>query len=351
MQIAMLVRRAKRFGIRGTAMAWSTAIGFSDPPSYQAAISPADLEFLPTAGGQFRAEMTKVRMDQLWMDRFYRNLPSIVMGAMKPGRRVFTFFTSEAGTLRHSGMEVSSGDIIVNNFDEMHQQTEAEFHLGSMSLTPLQLDAACRAIIGREFSGSLLKHLVRPNAALMSRLIELHDTVAHIATTMPEILEVPEAARSLEQQLIHVLVRCLSEGLSLQVNDGSLRREQIVSRFEEYLEAHPKKPLYLPEICAAVHASERTLRAACEEHLGMGPIRFLALRRMHLVRRALLDADGTSNTVTRVAIDHGFWELGRFSVAYRAFFGETPSVTLHRRPSHRITTPNRPTSLANSETA
>ena len=330
-------------------MAWSTVLRISDPLSYQAAISSADLVFLPTVGGQFRGEMTKVRMDQLWMDRFDRNLPSIVAGAIKPGRRVFTFFTSEAATLRQCGMEVSSGDIMVNNFDEMHQRTEAEFHLGSMSLTLQQLDAAFKAIIGHEFSES--PHVVRPNAGLMSRLVKQHETVAHIATTMPEILEVPQAARSLEQQLIHVLVRCLSEGLSLQINNGSLRRERIVSRFEEYLEAHPNKPLYLTEICVAVYATERTLRAACEEHLGMGPIRFLALRRMHLVRRALVQADEASSTVTRVATDHGFWELGRFSVAYRVLFGEKPSETLHRRPDDRVMISDRPTSLASSETA
>jgi AraC-like DNA-binding protein len=63
----------------------------------------------------------------------------------------------------------------------------------------------------------------------------------------------------------------------------------------------------------------------------MGPIRYLTLRRMHLVRRALLRAD-SSTTITRIATDHGFWELGRFSVAYRTLFGETPSESL-RRPS------------------
>jgi AraC-like DNA-binding protein len=320
-------------------MASSMVLRISDPLAYQAAISSADLEFLPTAGGQFHGEMTKIRADHLWMDHFYRNLPSLVAGTIKPGRRVFTFVTSEAVTLRHCGMEVSSGDIMVNNFDEMHQRTEAEFHLGSMSLTPSQLDAACKTIVGREFSGSPLKHLVRPNAALMSRLLELHSIVAQIATTMPKLFEVPEAVRSLEQQLIHVLVRCLTEGVSLQMSDGGLRRYQIVSRFKEYLEAHPNKALYLPEMCAAVSASERTLRNACEEHLGMGPIRFLALRRMNLVRRALMQADAASSTVTAVATEHGFWELGRFSVAYRALFGEKPSTTLHRRPDARLSGP------------
>src|SRR5271167_3352899 len=109
-------------------MAWSTALCFNDPVSLQAAISTADLELLPTASGQFRAELTKVCFDQLWMQRFYQNLPLINAGAMKPERRVFTFFTStEPAAMRHCGMHVSSGDIIVNNLDEIHQQTEADF--------------------------------------------------------------------------------------------------------------------------------------------------------------------------------------------------------------------------------
>jgi AraC-like DNA-binding protein len=328
------------------------ALYFSDPLSFQAAISTADLQLLPTARGQFRAELTKVCMDQLWMQRFYQNLPLINVGAMKPGRRVFTFFTSaEPAAMRHCGMDVLSGDIIVNNFDEIHQQTEAEFRLGSMSLTIRALDAACKAITGRKFSGSPLKHLVRPNAALMSRLLKLHEMVGQIATTIPEVLEVPEAARSLEQQLIHILVRCLTESVSVQMTSCGRRRDIIVAKFEEYLEAHPDRPLSLLEICAAIGASERTLRNACEEHLGMGPIRYLASRRMHLVRRALLRAFPSTTTVTRIATDYGFWELGRFSVNYHAMFGETPSATLRRLSDDRVIILDRPTSLANSEIA
>jgi transcriptional regulator GlxA family with amidase domain len=64
----------------------------------------------------------------------------------------------------------------------------------------------------------------------------------------------------------------------------------------------------------------------------MGPIRYLSLRRMYLVRRALLRADPSTATVTRIVTDHGFWELGRFSVSYRTLFGESPSESL-RRPA------------------
>src|SRR5262249_60743941 len=89
--------------------------------------------------------------------------------------------------------------------------------------------------------------------------------------------------------------------------------------------------VYVPEICKSISVSERTLRSCCHEHLGMGPARYLWLRRMHLARRALLHADPQAATVTEIATEHGFWELGRFSVQYRALFGETPSASLQRR--------------------
>ena len=151
--------------------------------------------------------------------------------------------------------------------------------------------------------------------------------------------------RALEQKSIHLMVRCLTEGTVSATTNGGQRHEAIVARFEDFLEANPNTPLYLPEICAAVGAAERTLRAACEEHFGMGPIRYLSLRRMHLVHRALLQADHRSTTVTRMATDHGFWELGRFAVAYRALFGESPSATLQRPRDYRPISSNRLSSL------
>ena len=68
------------------------------------------------------------------------------------------------------------------------------------------------------------------------------------------------------------------------------------------------------------------------DSFGMGPMHYLWLRRMHLARRALLGADPQATTVTKVATDYGFWELGRFSVDYRMLFGELPSASLHRPP-------------------
>jgi AraC-like DNA-binding protein len=103
-------------------------------------------------------------------------------------------------------------------------------------------------------------------------------------------------------------------------------------RLEHVLEANSDEPLYMAELCTAVGTSYPTLRASCQEHLGMSPKRYLWLRRMHLARQALRRADPEETTVTEIATNYGFWELGRFSVAYRSLFGESPSTALRRPP-------------------
>lgn len=166
----------------------------------------------------------------------------------------------------------------------------------------------------------------------MARLLLLHSEATQLARTAPNKLTRPEVARSLEKSLVHAMVACLVEGTLIRVRPSDVRHSAIVARFEEFLAAREFQPVYLEEVCTAIGVSETVLRLCCQEHFGMSPFRYLGLRRMHLTRRALLLADPAKATVTGIAADHGFWELGRFSIQYRELFGEPPSATL-RRPT------------------
>jgi len=311
--------------------AWSNVLSFADPFPYQAAIRAADLELFPTAKGEFRAELTQITLNRLWMQRAYESLPRVWVGTVRPDRMVVGFLTNanEPG-MTHCGMKASPGDIIVNSTDVMHRRTEAACHWGSMSLALDDFDAVFKAITGHEFAKGSRTYLVKPDRALMSRLLNAHAEAGLMARTNPEALRSSGVTRALEEKLVHLMVRCLTGQTSAENSVGSQRRDRIVARLEEYLKAHGGRALYLTEVCSALGVAERTLRDACKEHLGMGPIRYLTLRRMHLARRALLRSKPSETSVTRVATDYGFWELGRFAVSYRALFGETPSASLRQ---------------------
>jgi AraC-like DNA-binding protein len=142
----------------------------------------------------------------------------------------------------------------------------------------------------------------------------VHKLVGQLAHDSPDIMEHAEVCRALEEQLIHIMIRCLAAGAGVDAQTGDCRRHVIIKRFEDFLAAHPDRPLFLTEICASIGAAERTLRAACEEHLGMGPIRFLTLRRMHLARRALLSADAGKK---RHSYRHRLRLLGTWTICGR----------------------------------
>lgn len=309
-------------------MPWIRTREINDPADCQDAFADCNFQAFPKETGHFHFKLTQIGMERLWMARYSLSSPQVNVFGIKPERAVIAFLTEPEASVRHRGLKILPGDIIINKDGERHQQTDTDLHGGTMSLVIDDLNTALEAIIGHNFMEKLTKPIVRPSPALMLRLLELHKMVGQLALDTPEIFELPEIRRALEQRLIHLMVRCLAEGADIEITTGGRRYDAIMTKFEKYLAAHPDRPLYLTDICSGIGVAERTLRAACEEHLGMGPIRYLTLRRMHLVRQALRDADAGKTNVTRVVTDHGFWELGRFSVAYRALFGESPSETL-----------------------
>jgi len=220
-----------------------------------------------------------------------------------------------------------------------------------MSLTRHDLAIASKALIGRDVSEATSTQYLRPSQPAMARLLRLHEAAGQLAESAAEVIEQPETARALEQSLLHAMISCLAESMPVKTGWGADRHNAIIARFEEVLGANYDRPLYLAEICAAVGASERVLRLSCMEHLGIGPVRYLWLRRMHLARRALIQTAPGTATVTDIATASGFWELGRFAVEYRALFGEAPSASLRRPPQEIRASKDSPFAFSDSEYA
>ena len=75
--------------------------------------------------------------------------------------------------------------------------------------------------------------------------------------------------------------------------------------------------------------SERGLRNAFHRECGISPKQYQIRERLFEARRELSADDPPPHRVTDVAMQTGFYELGRFAGRYRDAFGECPSDTLH----------------------
>jgi transcriptional regulator GlxA family with amidase domain len=108
-------------------------------------------------------------------------------------------------------------------------------------------------------------------------------------------------------------------------------RPDLVARVVSFLHNNVSEPVTVAEMSGMAGVSERTLRAAFRDVIGLSPKQYAITQRLRAAHDALCAADPKTTTVTDVAMAHGFFELGRFAGRYRHAFGEAPSRTLRHQ--------------------
>ena len=306
---------------------------FTDADAYFGGIRNLSIDGLVTERGKFRAEAMLINLHRLQMGRFDEDLPRIMRVTPSGSRSLVLFQTDPSRpAMLVNGIETSRDQIAMFGLDwPYYIRSSAGSGWGTISVIPEDLAAAGRAITGRELTRPGLMLAIRPPIPSLSRLLQLHQATGDLAKTAPDILAKPEVARAIEEALVEAMVLCLAADYP-EARNVHRHRARVMRRLEEIVGAKSGETLYMAELCAAVGATYWTLRDCCLEYLGMSPKRYLWMRRMNLARRALRSADLEHTTVTEVATEYGFWELGRFSVAYRSLFGEPPSAALRRPP-------------------
>lgn len=139
------------------------------------------------------------------------------------------------------------------------------------------------------------------------------------------------AVGSLEQALLDAVVdllECPAEPDAVRCN--ATARRHVVQQVDEWIAEHPAVVPSVPELCARLHISRRTLQYAFEAETAMSPKAYLRSIRLNGARRALRGGEGAATSVREAAAAWGFWNLSQFASDYRHQFGERPSDTLLR---------------------
>lgn len=141
-----------------------------------------------------------------------------------------------------------------------------------------------------------------------------------------ELLTSPLVAGHLSAAIASGLVAVLADTAGREpVVPGSRR----VSAAVAAIESDPARAWTVAEIAAVAGCGVRTLQQSFREATGSTPMEYLRSVRLDVIHEELSATDPASEeTVTDIALRWGVAHLGRFSVAYRKRFGETPSATL-----------------------
>jgi AraC-like DNA-binding protein len=311
----------------------STVQTYLKPDEAEAAYTATKVDITPTGHAPYTMRVVRVEFESLWIQHVAEGGPRIKHAAQSPTRTFVKFLTVPRGNIVIDGAALPFQAMLRHSQGHRYYDYTADaVQWASMSLPVEQFASAGIAIGGCDLLPPRDPLVVIPSAVAMTGLRQLHSEASALAQHAPWLLAVPEVAHGLEQSLIEALVGCLNQSEVNEASWGQRCHETIMRRFHAILENNPNRPIYVPEICAAIRVPERTLRYCCQDHLGLSPKRYLQLRRMHQAHRALNAAIAAKTTVTEIATRFGFWHFSRFAGTYQSIFGELPSVTLHRPP-------------------
>ena len=305
---------------------------FSDPEQFHSAIVGGDSMYTVLGRGVFRSELTSIGVGRLLLQRGREELPRVSATSVPANRIALLSWPGDTELPVIRGVQVQPREFVCLSPNmQSHHRISGPNDFAVLSLDPADLTRAATDLTGRELAVPAGK-VFRPPGHLGTWLLTVIDAATQASLATPGIFASPAAADALEQALLRPMIGCLLDGDVRDKGIPRAHRAAIVKRFEAAVEANLDGPLLITDLCRLVNVTARSLNILCQEQLGMSAQQFLSRRRLYLTHRALNRSEYPAATVTEIAMSYGIWELGRFAVAYKSLFGESPSATLRRPP-------------------
>jgi methylphosphotriester-DNA--protein-cysteine methyltransferase len=301
---------------------------FTSPEAHVAAVQNANLRMALLGKPCAPWTITSLALPNLRAQWGQVGGGTLTEGAVAPGGAILFVPTQNAGVMRVNG----------RRFDD--QTFRLQLPGDDLCLSSLDWHCWFSAFISNEalaqWSGRDAT-AIAPSSRFVSVPRERADALRRAVARLGSIVQrAPDAFESsvAVNTTARKLTECIREAIwgrpttTTRPGRQSIPRRQIVRAAMDSIDRRDGEYLTVTDLASAAGVSERTLRAAFQEYLGIGPVRYLKLRSLNLIRKVLQNADPSVTTVTRVATQFGVWELGRLAQDYQLLFGERPSETL-----------------------
>jgi len=286
-----------------------------------------DGRFEQVSAGRFAGRLHAVRGAHVRLVELEMNQAIAVRGRARAGLfSVYPVLATNADSLWH-GRRLRPGQLVVHGPDtEVDNLSPRRCVDVGLSLEAEAIHGAARTLLGRDDPGIPFAWTVlTPPLAAAAGLDRAMRAALSRSSADPTWLTSPEG-RGAEQHCLRALVEALVAREGCRPADVPLStRAVLVRRAEELMRSRLAEPFGAVDLCAALGASDRTLRLAFRERYGLGPMAYFKALRLNAVRAAL-KAERTT-LVSAVARRYGFHHMGNFAADYRRAFGESPSET------------------------
>jgi AraC-like DNA-binding protein len=274
--------------------------------------------------GKLRGSVSHASIGCLRIDLARFNLGIRTKGASGPEGIVIGMLADSDDRVTRSSYQSEPGDVLVMPAGSEHENRY--YGGGSVIIASIRSDDISSSFHSEgELSdpAAWRRSHFKGNAYTVQNVVpRLHSLVARLGATTLDA----DAAEYWKRAVIEAMSAAIISGTSSE-RDGPLPSAlKVVKQVEEYLDAAGPGPIHISEICRHRHLPRRTLHRAFHEALGVGPIAFLRHRRLCAVHSALR-ATKDIRTVSEIALQFGFQNVGRFAGYYLRLFGEYPSET------------------------
>jgi AraC family ethanolamine operon transcriptional activator len=233
------------------------------------------------------------------------------------------------GRVSQTGMDLEPGDVVVlPPFAERDgiASGHAAFATATLSVETfnrlvrpsVSMDAGDRLLLPRRYRAppAIRDLMIRELASVEGRLQKF------------PFMAPDGSSRAFERDLLLPFLVGIANDMSGLDRQSAGADARLIRQVEDWVDRSGSDDLKVLDLCAALGVPLRTLQRSFARTLGIGPVRYLRLRRLARVRNALIALGPADTSVTAVAMEHGFWDLSRFAAQYRELYGESPSDTL-----------------------
>jgi AraC family transcriptional regulator, ethanolamine operon transcriptional activator len=310
----------------------------TDAESYSAVVRGADMEIAQLEPGPLRGHHLRVGLPGGGASWIVTNLPLRGRGRFPSDVWTLSVVARTSSRSLQHGVEVRTGSLFYHRPGAEHDGLYGrDFSVVCLYIRQ-ELFADTVSTQFPEVSDLLAEQwrLFEPAEVRRRELIAQFELAAITLQTDEKVRRSIAAKSVIQDELLAAFLDALAEGVTPAPMPTASHAAALVRRAEELARELAIKadgqPLSVRDLCLGCGVPRRTLNHAFHHVLNMGPVTYLRRLRLNQVRRLLQTpgASGEPKSVTEIALDHGFWHLGRFSSQYRELFGKLPSELARR---------------------